>query len=52
MKIRCKSGPGCLYAPRLKGRQSFGKIEDIRKNFGVNKNGQGSGVRGQGTSIS
>jgi thymidylate synthase (FAD) len=32
-----KSGPGCLYAPCPEGKMTCGKIEDVRKKFGVKK---------------
>jgi thymidylate synthase (FAD) len=36
--IFAKSGPGCLYAPCPEGKMTCGKIEDVRKKFGVKKN--------------
>ena len=33
-----KSGPGCLYAPCPEGKMACGKIEEVRKKFGVKKN--------------
>ena len=33
-----KSGPGCLYAPCPEGKMTCGKIEEVRKKFGVKKN--------------
>ncbi len=36
--IFAKSGPGCLYAPCPEGKMSCGKIEEVRKKFGVKKN--------------
>jgi thymidylate synthase (FAD) len=32
-----KSGPGCLYAPCPEGKMTCGKIEEVRKKFGVKK---------------
>jgi len=32
-----KSGPGCLHAPCPEGKMSCGKIEEVRKKFGVVK---------------
>lgn len=32
-----KAGPGCLYAPCPEGEYSCGKIEEVRKNYGVKK---------------
>ncbi|HTP06561.1 MAG TPA: FAD-dependent thymidylate synthase [Nitrospirota bacterium] len=36
--IFAKSGPGCLYAPCPEGKMTCGKIEEVRKKFGVKKN--------------
>jgi len=36
--IFAKSGPGCLYVPCPEGKMTCGKIEDVRKKFGVKKN--------------
>jgi thymidylate synthase (FAD) len=36
--IFAKSGPGCLYAPCPEGKMACGKIEEVRKKFGVKKN--------------
>jgi thymidylate synthase (FAD) len=33
--IFAKSGPGCLYAPCPEGKMTCGKIEEVRKKFGV-----------------
>jgi len=35
--IFSKSGPGCLYAPCPAGKMTCGKIEEVRKKFGVKK---------------
>ena len=35
--IFAKSGPGCLYAPCPEGKMTCGKIEEVRKKFGVKK---------------
>jgi len=35
--IFAKSGPGCLYAACPEGKMTCGKIEEVRKKFGVNK---------------
>lgn len=35
--IFAKSGPGCLYNPCPEGKMTCGKIEDVRKKFGVKK---------------
>ncbi|HSA77704.1 MAG TPA: FAD-dependent thymidylate synthase [Nitrospirota bacterium] len=35
--IFAKSGPGCLYAPCPEGKMTCGRIEDVRKKFGVKK---------------
>lgn len=35
--IFAKSGPGCLYAPCPEGKMTCGKIEEVRKKFGVMK---------------
>jgi thymidylate synthase (FAD) len=35
--IFAKSGPGCLYAPCPEGKMTCGKIEEVRKKFGVVK---------------
>ncbi len=35
--IFAKSGPGCLYAPCPEGKKTCGKIEEVRKKFGVKK---------------
>ena len=32
-----KSGPGCLYAACPEGKMTCGKIEEVRKKFGVKK---------------
>jgi len=32
-----KSGPGCLYNPCPEGKMTCGKIEEVRKKFGVKK---------------
>jgi thymidylate synthase (FAD) len=32
-----KAGPGCLYAPCPEGKMTCGKIEEVRKKFGVKK---------------
>lgn len=32
-----KAGPGCLYAPCPEGNMTCGKIEEVRKKYGVNK---------------
>jgi thymidylate synthase (FAD) len=39
-----KSGPGCLYAPCPEGKMTCGKIEEVRKKYGVSKSG-GSSVQ-------
>lgn len=36
--IFAKSGPGCLYAACPEGKMTCGKIEEVRKKFGVKKN--------------
>jgi len=36
--IFAKSGPGCLYAHCPEGKMTCGKIEEVRKKFGVKKN--------------
>ncbi len=36
--IFAKSGPACLYAPCPEGKMTCGKIEEVRKKFGVVKN--------------
>jgi thymidylate synthase (FAD) len=39
--IFARSGPGCLYAACPEGKMACGKIEEVRKKFGVkNKEGQ------------
>jgi thymidylate synthase (FAD) len=35
--IFAKSGPGCLYASCPEGKMTCGKIEEVRKKFGVRK---------------
>ena len=35
--IFAKSGPGCLHAPCPEGKMTCGKIEEVRKKFGVKK---------------
>ena len=35
--IFAKAGPGCLHAPCPEGKMTCGKIEDVRKKFGVVK---------------
>ncbi len=35
--IFAKSGPGCLYAACPEGKMTCGKIEEVRKKFGVKK---------------
>ncbi len=35
--IFAKSGPGCLYTPCPEGKMTCGKIEEVRKKFGVKK---------------
>ena len=35
--IFAKSGPGCLYTACPEGKMACGKIEEVRKKFGVNK---------------
>jgi len=35
--IFAKSGPGCLYAACPEGKMTCGKIEEVRKKFGVIK---------------
>ena len=35
--IFSKSGPGCLYAPCPEGKMTCGKIEEVRKKYGVKK---------------
>jgi thymidylate synthase (FAD) len=35
--IFAKSGPGCLYAACPEGKKTCGKIEEVRKKFGVKK---------------
>jgi thymidylate synthase (FAD) len=35
--IFAKSGPGCLYAPCPEGKMTCGKIEEVRRKFGVKK---------------
>ena len=35
--IFAKSGPGCLYAPCPEGKMTCGKIEEVRKKYGVKK---------------
>jgi thymidylate synthase (FAD) len=35
--IFAKSGPGCLYAACPEGKMTCGKIEEVRKKFGVVK---------------
>jgi thymidylate synthase (FAD) len=35
--IFAKSGPACLYAPCPEGRMTCGKVEEVRKKFGVKK---------------
>ena len=35
--IFAKSGPGCLYTACPEGKMTCGKIEDVRKKFGVKK---------------
>lgn len=32
-----RSGPGCLYAPCPEGKMTCGKIEEVRKKYGVRK---------------
>ncbi len=32
-----KSGPGCLYAPCPEGKMTCGKVEEVRKKYGVKK---------------
>jgi thymidylate synthase (FAD) len=32
-----RSGPGCLYAPCPEGKMTCGKIEEVRKKYGVKK---------------
>lgn len=32
-----RSGPGCLYAPCPEGKMTCGRIEEVRKKFGVKK---------------
>jgi thymidylate synthase (FAD) len=32
-----RSGPGCLYAACPEGKMTCGKIEDVRKKYGVKK---------------
>jgi len=36
--IFAKSGPGCLYAACPEGKKTCGKIEEVRKKYGVKKN--------------
>ena len=36
--IFAKSGPGCLYAPCPEGKMTCGKIEEVRKKYGIVKN--------------
>jgi thymidylate synthase (FAD) len=36
--IFAKAGPACLYAPCPEGKMTCGKIEEVRKKFGVVKN--------------
>ena len=36
--IFAKAGPGCLHAPCPEGKMTCGKIEEVRKKFGVKKN--------------
>ena len=33
-----KAGPGCLYAPCPEGDYSCGKIKEVRKKYGIDKN--------------
>jgi thymidylate synthase (FAD) len=35
-----KSGPGCLYAPCPEGKMTCGKIEEVRKKYGVDVTGR------------
>ena len=35
--IFAKSGPGCLHAPCPEGKMTCGKIEEVRKKYGVKK---------------
>ena len=35
--IFAKSGPGCLYAACPEGKMTCGKIEEVRKKYGVKK---------------
>ena len=35
--IFAKSGPACLYAPCPEGKMTCGKVEEVRKKFGVKK---------------
>src|SRR5574337_190823 len=35
--IFAKSGPGCLYAPCPEGKMTCGRIEEVRKTYGVKK---------------
>jgi thymidylate synthase (FAD) len=37
--IFAKSGPGCLHAPCPEGTMTCGKIEEVRKKYGVGKSG-------------
>jgi thymidylate synthase (FAD) len=32
-----RSGPGCLYTACPEGKMTCGKIEDVRKKYGVKK---------------
>jgi thymidylate synthase (FAD) len=32
-----RSGPGCLYAPCPEGKMTCGKVEEVRKKYGVDK---------------
>jgi thymidylate synthase (FAD) len=35
--IFCKAGPGCLYAPCPEGDYTCGKIQEVRKEYGIKK---------------